>query len=86
MQEYSAAETEVSALFQAVDKIFSQEAGVDFAVNARRTGCSRGRQESLLVGPLGFIPFQFEASRHIHQASLWIQLPARCVLYHTERD
>jgi cell fate (sporulation/competence/biofilm development) regulator YlbF (YheA/YmcA/DUF963 family) len=40
MQEYRATEKEVSALFQAVDKIISQEAGVDFAVNAQHTGCS----------------------------------------------
>jgi cell fate (sporulation/competence/biofilm development) regulator YlbF (YheA/YmcA/DUF963 family) len=42
MQEYRATEKEVSVLFQAVDKIISQEAGVDFAVNAQHTGCSCG--------------------------------------------
>ena len=42
MKEYRASEKGVSALFQAVDKIISQEAGVDFAVNAQHTGCSCG--------------------------------------------
>lgn len=42
MKEYRATEKEVSALFQAVDKMISQEAGLDFAVNAQRTGCSCG--------------------------------------------
>ena len=40
MKEYREREKEVSALFQVVDKIISQEAGLDFAVNAERTGCS----------------------------------------------
>jgi cell fate (sporulation/competence/biofilm development) regulator YlbF (YheA/YmcA/DUF963 family) len=42
MKEYRATETEVSALVQAVDKVISQEAGVDFAVNAQHTRCSCG--------------------------------------------
>jgi cell fate (sporulation/competence/biofilm development) regulator YlbF (YheA/YmcA/DUF963 family) len=42
MKEYHTSEKGVSALFQAVDKIISQEAGVDFAVNAQHTGCSCG--------------------------------------------
>ena len=42
MKEYREREKEVGALIQAVDKIISQEAGLDFAVNAERTGCSCG--------------------------------------------
>ena len=42
MKEYHEREKEVSALFQAVDKMISQEAGLDFAVNAQRTGCNCG--------------------------------------------
>lgn len=42
MKEYREREQEVNALFQAVDKIISQEAGLDFAINAERTGCSCG--------------------------------------------
>jgi cell fate (sporulation/competence/biofilm development) regulator YlbF (YheA/YmcA/DUF963 family) len=42
MKEYRAAEIEVTALFQTVDKIVSEEAGLDFAVNAQHTGCSCG--------------------------------------------
>jgi hypothetical protein len=42
MKEYRAAEIEVTALFQIVDKIVSEEAGLDFAVNAQHTGCSCG--------------------------------------------
>ena len=40
MKEYREREKDVSALFQAVEQIISQEAGLDFAVNARRTGCN----------------------------------------------
>lgn len=42
MKEYREREKEVSVLFQAVDKMISQEAGLDFAVNAERSGCSCG--------------------------------------------
>ena len=42
MKEYGEREKEVSALFQAVDKVISEEAGVDFAINAQHTGCSCG--------------------------------------------
>jgi cell fate (sporulation/competence/biofilm development) regulator YlbF (YheA/YmcA/DUF963 family) len=42
MKEYREREKEVSTLFQAVDKVISEEAGVDFAVNAQHTGCSCG--------------------------------------------
>lgn len=42
VKAYREAATDVSALFRAVDEIVSQEAGVDFAVNARRSGCSCG--------------------------------------------
>ena len=42
MKEYRTSEKGVSALFQAVDKIISQEAGVDFGVNPQHTGCSCG--------------------------------------------
>jgi cell fate (sporulation/competence/biofilm development) regulator YlbF (YheA/YmcA/DUF963 family) len=42
MKQYREKEREVSALFQAVDKIISQEAGVDFAINAQRGGCACG--------------------------------------------
>lgn len=39
MKEYHVREKEISALFQAVDQIISQEAGLDFVVNAKRTDC-----------------------------------------------
>ncbi len=42
VKEYHRARQEVSVLVQAVDKIVSQEAGVDFAINARRSGCACG--------------------------------------------
>jgi cell fate (sporulation/competence/biofilm development) regulator YlbF (YheA/YmcA/DUF963 family) len=42
VQEYRQAEAAVRRLFQAVDEIISQEAGVAFAENARRSGCSCG--------------------------------------------
>jgi cell fate (sporulation/competence/biofilm development) regulator YlbF (YheA/YmcA/DUF963 family) len=41
-KEYREREKEVSVLFQTVDKIISQESGLDFAVNAQHTGCSCG--------------------------------------------
>jgi cell fate (sporulation/competence/biofilm development) regulator YlbF (YheA/YmcA/DUF963 family) len=41
-KEYREREKVVSALFEAVDKTISQEAGLDFAVNAQHTGCSCG--------------------------------------------
>ena len=43
MKEYHIIEKEVSALVQAVDKMISQEAGLDFASDAQRTGCSCSR-------------------------------------------
>lgn len=39
VQEYRQAEAQVIQLFRAVDEIITQEAGVDFALNARRSGC-----------------------------------------------
>ena len=42
VKEYREAAKEVSALFQAVDKVVSREAGVDFAVNAQRSSCGCG--------------------------------------------
>lgn len=42
VKEYREAARDVSALFQAVDKVVSHEAGVDFAVNAQRSSCSCG--------------------------------------------
>ncbi len=42
MKVYREKEREVSVLFQAVDRIISQEAGVDFAINAQRGGCACG--------------------------------------------
>lgn len=39
VKAYRQAETEVQRLFRAVDEIISQEAGVAFAVNAKRGGC-----------------------------------------------
>lgn len=39
VKEYRQAETKLQQLFRAVDEIVSQEAGVAFAVNARRSGC-----------------------------------------------
>jgi cell fate (sporulation/competence/biofilm development) regulator YlbF (YheA/YmcA/DUF963 family) len=40
MQDYQKAEAEIRVLFQEVDKIISQEAGVGFAANALRRGCA----------------------------------------------
>ena len=42
VKRHHEAAKEVSALFQAVDKIVSQEAGVNFAINAQRSGCACG--------------------------------------------
>jgi cell fate (sporulation/competence/biofilm development) regulator YlbF (YheA/YmcA/DUF963 family) len=42
VKEYHRVEEEVSLLFRAVDEIISQAAGVAFAVNAQRSGCSCG--------------------------------------------
>lgn len=39
VQEYRRVEAEIIQLFRAVDEIITQEAGVDFALNARRSGC-----------------------------------------------
>lgn len=39
VKEYRQAETEAQQLFRAVDETISQEAGVTFAVNAKRGGC-----------------------------------------------
>ncbi len=39
LQEYRQAEAQVRQLFSAADEIISQEAGVRFAENARRSGC-----------------------------------------------
>jgi|DewCreStandDraft_4_1066084.scaffolds.fasta_scaffold318309_1 cell fate (sporulation/competence/biofilm development) regulator YlbF (YheA/YmcA/DUF963 family) len=39
VKEYRQAEAQVRQLFQAVEEIISQEAGVAFAANARRGGC-----------------------------------------------
>lgn len=41
-QEYQQKERELKLLFQTVDQMISQEAGVDFAVNAQRSGCGCG--------------------------------------------
>jgi len=43
VQRYRQAEAAVRQLFVAVDAVISQEAGVAFAVNARRSGCSCGQ-------------------------------------------
>jgi len=42
VKEYHRARQAVSVLIQAVDKIVSREAGVDFAINARHSGCGCG--------------------------------------------
>lgn len=39
VKEYRQAEEQVRQLFQAVEEIISQEAGLAFAANARRGGC-----------------------------------------------
>ncbi len=39
VQEYRQAEAQARQLFYAVDEIISQEAGMTFAVNAKRSGC-----------------------------------------------
>lgn len=43
VQRYRQAEAAVRQLCVAVDAVISQEAGVAFAVNARRSGCSCGQ-------------------------------------------
>lgn len=42
VKTYRQTELEISALLRAVDEIISNEAGVAFAVNAQRSGCSCG--------------------------------------------
>lgn len=42
VKEYHKTMNEVCTLFQEIDKIISQESGLDFAVNARRGGCACG--------------------------------------------
>ncbi len=42
VQDYRRLEREMSQLLRVVDEIVSQEAGIDFAVNAQRTGCGCG--------------------------------------------
>lgn len=42
VQEYRQAETATRRLFQVVDALISQEAGVAFAENAQRSGCGCG--------------------------------------------
>lgn len=42
VRDYHQAESRVNALFSAVDALISQAAGLDFAANARRSGCSCG--------------------------------------------
>jgi len=39
LQEYRQAEAQVRQMFSAADEIISQEAGIPFAVNAKRGGC-----------------------------------------------
>jgi cell fate (sporulation/competence/biofilm development) regulator YlbF (YheA/YmcA/DUF963 family) len=43
VKDYRQAEKEIRSLFRAVDEIISQEAGVDFAIHAQRSGCSCGQ-------------------------------------------
>lgn len=40
VKEHQRSAEEVIVLFQAVDKIVSREAGLDFAIHARRSGCA----------------------------------------------
>lgn len=42
IQEYRQSAREIRDLLQAVDKIISQEAGLDFAINAQHGGCACG--------------------------------------------
>ena len=42
VQEFQHKENELRTLLQEVDRVISQEAGVDFAINARRRGCACG--------------------------------------------
>lgn len=39
VQEYRQIEAQVIQLFRAVDELISQEAGINFAANAKRSGC-----------------------------------------------
>lgn len=41
-QAYVKAENSAHDLFQSVDRLISAEVGLDFAINARRTGCGCG--------------------------------------------
>ena len=42
VQEFKLRENELRRLLQEVDRVISCEAGVDFAINARRRGCACG--------------------------------------------
>ena len=42
VQEFQQRENQLRTLLQEVDRVISQEAGVDFAINARRRGCACG--------------------------------------------
>ena len=42
VQEFQQRENKLRTLLQEVDRVISQEAGVDFAVNAHRRGCACG--------------------------------------------
>jgi cell fate (sporulation/competence/biofilm development) regulator YmcA (YheA/YmcA/DUF963 family) len=42
VQEYRRCAKNLGELFQAVEKMISQEAGMDFAINAQRGGCACG--------------------------------------------
>jgi cell fate (sporulation/competence/biofilm development) regulator YmcA (YheA/YmcA/DUF963 family) len=42
VQEYRLCTKNLGELFQAVEKMISQEAGMDFAINAQRGGCACG--------------------------------------------
>ena len=42
VQEFQHKENELRTLLQEVDRVISQEAGVDFAINARRRRCACG--------------------------------------------
>ena len=42
VQEFQQRENELRTMLQEVDRVISCEAGVDFAINARRRGCACG--------------------------------------------
>ncbi|GAB4569857.1 MAG: hypothetical protein Kow0077_03030 [Anaerolineae bacterium] len=42
VQQYAQAQQDLQQLFQAVDRVISESAGVEFAANARRRGCCGG--------------------------------------------